>query len=131
MIRSDGGPRSLSVLQQQVASAAGIPTELAARLNGGSVSELRADVERLRTDLGLVESQPRTPDGRYSFNDQLRTAAGYAPAGEPEVPTGRFGIGEGGVGMLGRQQPRSMTSLIRGRRQAMVERTYDVADMFE
>ena len=107
-----------------------MPEQLRGRLAGDSIASLRADAKKLAVELGYAEAQPRAAGGRYArFSDQIRAAAGRAPAVEPEPPTGDVGIGRG-AGAVDRPRPRAdMNSLIRATREARRGHVLDLAEM--
>jgi len=77
---------SLELLREIAADEAGLPSQLAGRVSGSTIGELRKDARQLARDLGYTQPQPRTPTGQFaSFNDQLRAAA---IAGVPLLVTG-------------------------------------------
>jgi hypothetical protein len=76
---------SLEVLRRVASGEAGLPPQLASRVSGATIGELRKDARQLALDLGLAESQPRGPDGRFvNMTDRIRQAAGRS-AGSPST----------------------------------------------
>ena len=103
---------SLRALQEAAGASAGLPEALCGRLTGETLGELREDAERLVGE--LRPPQPRDPEGRFSFSDEIRRQAGRPVAAPAEPPAGSFRVGEGGTA-AGRPHspPPSMTARIR------------------
>jgi hypothetical protein len=75
---------SRSALQRLAGEEHGIPEQLHGRINGESLSELKADAQQLARQLGLAPPpQERGADGKFggggsAINLALRKAAGRA-----------------------------------------------------
>ena len=120
--------RSLSVLQSAAAAEVGLPPSLAHRLNGGSYDELVQDGKKALKDFGLVEPQPRGPDGRFTMSDAIRAATGRTPVPAPEQPEGDLGVGRGGSALPRQPQRVSMNDLIRATRGVQVSAVSALAE---
>src|SRR6478609_9622785 len=68
-----------SALRERIATEAGLPVALAARLRGADAAELADDAKALAQTLAEIRPTPHPPE---SFNDQIRRAAGRRPDGE-------------------------------------------------
>jgi hypothetical protein len=77
---------TLAYIRERVADEAGVPPEMAHRLHGANLAELRADARTLRAELGMpaLEDAARDERGRFSaaaggdMNRIIRAASGRA-----------------------------------------------------
>jgi hypothetical protein len=127
----------MTLLREIAASEAGLPPQLAGRVNGESIGEMRRDAQALALDLGYAEPpepQPRNERGQFKrdnqrVNDAIRSAAGYPTSSErSEPPIGDIGVGRGGAALPSRSQPPSMNDLIRATRGVETTAIRDLAE---
>jgi hypothetical protein len=106
---------TLQLLKSIAIAEAGLPENAGRWVHGETISELRQDARRFAESIG--RGQPRDSRGQFAsdraFNDQIRQAAGYAPATSEPEPIGEAGIGRGASARPRSSAPPTMNSRIR------------------